>query len=569
MGHAEDAGDPNIPLLIWLAYEPQVVPQRERILTWLLQHAPGNPLITNEILGRTMHRLAATGKEDDLGACLAFLHRLPDGVGRRRALEGLLAALPDQRVHPPAAWAGVAADLLGAQDQQVQGLARRLALRFGEHEPVRLLVKLVRDASQPADKRVEAIRDLAAAAPAEGRDLLLELFAHDPNLDVRTEACRALAAYDSPDIPSQLLSRWNQLPLTLRTEVVNLLAGRRLWARDLLRAVGAKQVLRTEVTNQTILRIRSFNDHQLNSQIEAVWGKVRGDTPAELEALITRMRQQLDQGPAPFAHGRLVFDTHCAKCHKFAGRGHDVGPNLDGAGRDIEYLLVNILDPNRVVGQPYYARFVALKNGRVETGLLAGEDAQTITLKEENDVLKVIPKSDIETMTEQAKSLMPEGLASTMTAQDFRDLIRYLMINPFLTEVSVTGPLPPGTALPSEDRRSARPAVGPSGRILLPPAKGPAVALISAEVIAPAPTLTRLLLGGAHPIEARLNDDPPLYQGTPGPSPAAPDQAAAELTLRKGLNRLVLQVTYQGDREGIYARLLDPRRLLRYPERKN
>ena len=69
--------------------------------------------------------------------------------------------------------------------------------------------------------------------------------------------------------------------------------------------------------------------------------------------------------------GRKVFENQCAKCHRFEGKGHDVGPNLDGAARDIDYLLVNILDPNRVVGQPYFTRFVALKDGRVETGLLA------------------------------------------------------------------------------------------------------------------------------------------------------------------------------------------------------
>src|SRR5262249_45372693 len=124
-------------------------------------------------------------------------------------------------------------------------------------------------------------------------------------------------------------------------------------------------------------------------------------------------------------------------CHRFEGKGHDVGPNLDGAARDIDYLLVNVLDPNRVVGQPYYTRFVVLKDGRVETGLLAAEDAQSITLKTENDALKVIERKNIEELAVQEKSLMPEGLNNTMSAQDFRDLLRYLMANPFLTDVAV------------------------------------------------------------------------------------------------------------------------------------
>ena len=88
--------------------------------------------------------------------------------------------------------------------------------------------------------------------------------------------------------------------------------------------------------------------------------------------------------------------------------------------------MVNILDPNRVVGQPYYTRLVALKNGRVESGLLAAEDDQSITLKTENDALKVIRRNDIEEMRTEEKSLMPEGLERNMNEQDFRDLLRYL-----------------------------------------------------------------------------------------------------------------------------------------------
>ena len=54
----------------------------------------------------------------------------------------------------------------------------------------------------------------------------------------------------------------------------------------------------------------------------------------------------------------MVFDNNCAKCHKFDGRGNEVGPPLDGAARDIEYMLANVIDPNRVIGAPYFLRIV-------------------------------------------------------------------------------------------------------------------------------------------------------------------------------------------------------------------
>src|SRR5262249_55586259 len=152
-------------------------------------------------------------------------------------------------------------------------------------------------------------------------------------------------------------------------------------------AVGDKRVPRTDLTDNTILRIRAFGDRKLNALVEKVWGRFR-DTPAELDALITKMRGALHEGRASFARGRKVFEAQCAKCHKFEGRGQEVGPPLDGAARDIEYLLINVLDPNRVVGQPYYMRTVERTDGRLESGLLHAEDEQSVTLKMENDVLK-------------------------------------------------------------------------------------------------------------------------------------------------------------------------------------
>jgi putative heme-binding domain-containing protein len=279
------------------------------------------------------------------------------------------------------------------------------------------------------------------------------------------------------------------------------------------------------------------------------------------------MRGQLYEARASFSRGKIVFDNQCAKCHKFDGRGSEVGPNLDGAARDIEYLLINVLDPNRVVGQPYYMRTVALKNGRIETGILVAEDDNSITLKSENDVVKMIERKDIEGKIKiQEKSIMPEGLANNMTTQEFRDLIRYTMAHPFLTEVKVAGPWPEKT---DPLKKWSRPIVGAPGRIPLPATKkaGNQLAYVSGEVTAPATFHTRLQLGAVHHLRVLLNGKE-VYDGKPASGQATPDQAGVEVELQKGINRLLFQVTYQGDNEAMYARLLDPERRLRYPEEK-
>jgi putative membrane-bound dehydrogenase-like protein len=577
MQHKEDARDPCIPLMLWLAYEPRVAVQPGTILEWLKTHAPNNPLVTDEIVPRTVRRLVATGKFEDLTASLAFAGDVKDSAVRRRALEGLVEATENRQLETPQEWKAVSASLLKDEDRLVSRLTRRLAVRFHDLEALRDSMTVAQDARRPVAERIDAIRDLATTQAKEALRPLEEILEREENTELLCEACRGLAAYDDPRIARAVLAGWKRYSSAVRAEVVSLLAGRREWATELLAAVGRKDLLRTDLNNNTILRIRGLRDKQLNAQIESVWGRVRDSTPAELNLLIERMRSTLAESRVSADRGRKVFEDHCAKCHRFEGRGHEVGPNLDGAARDIDYLLINILDPNRVVGQPYYSRFVTLKDGRVETGLLAAEDAQSITLKTENDALKVIPRKSIEGITVQEKSVMPEGLNNNMSVQDFRDLIRYLMANPFLTDVAVAGPFTREEAAAFEHGGPphaagltwSRPVVGVSGRIPLPWSKDEreVSSYVAADVIAPHATHTHFLLGASHRLQVWRNGKL-IYVGKPANEPARPDQIAVDVELTEGANHLLFEVRYRGGREALYARFLDPNRSLKYEEAK-
>jgi putative heme-binding domain-containing protein len=331
-------------------------------------------------------------------------------------------------------------------------------------------------------------------------------------------------------------------------------------------------VPRTDLTDNTILRLGAFKDKDIDTRIKAVWGVVR-NTPADLNKLIDTMRGELSKGPASFERGRKVFENQCAKCHTFEGKGHKVGPELDGAGRDIEYLLVNILDPNRVVGAPYFQRVVTTNKGQVFVGLLAGEDGDSIALKSENDAVRIFRKKDLEKTEIVERSMMPEGLDKNMTVQDFRDLIRYVMAHPYLSDVDVAGPYPgDGPIFDLRERDAIHGAkwnpvaAGAPGRIVLPATKEKGVAFVRAELTAPELLKTRLLLGAGQPIKVWLNGKA-VYDGTPGNG--SPDQAGVEVEILKGENLLYVRAAYQGDKAAVFARFLDPDRKIRYPEAKD
>jgi hypothetical protein len=110
--------------------------------------------------------------------------------------------------------------------------------------------------------------------------------------------------------------------------------------------------------------------------------------------------------------------------------------------------------------------------------------------------------------------------------------------------------------------------VGVPGRIPLPAVRGkePGNAYVTAEVTAPSALRTKLQLGAGHAVQVWLNGKL-VYKGQPGKG-AAPDQASVDVGLKQGVNQLLFQVTYKGDREVLYGRLLDPNRKLKYPEPK-
>lgn len=550
MKHKDDAKDPLIPLLTWNAYEKVLVKlsadqTAEKELAWLAEQAPDNIFVRDQIVPRVMRRLAATGKPADLALCLKFIAQVKDLNSREKALDGLALALDKQTVDAPELWATLQPEL--RQEARLVPLVNKLAVSFRDPAATRRAIAMVRDAKASSGNRTQAVRELTTLKPTEGVTLFLALVKDDADLPVRIEAARGLLAFDQPTIAKEIIAGWANYPAPLRAELVGTMAGRKEWARELLQAVESKKVARTDLSDNTITRIQTFNDAGLNKQIEASWGKTR-PTPGELSKLIDQVRGELAAKPASFAGGKLVFEAQCAKCHKFEGKGADVGPLLDGAARDIEYILANVIDPNRVIGAPYFQRIVQTVDGRVEQGLLADEDDKSITLKVENGVLKKFAKKDLEGPVKVLeKSMMPEGLTTGMTKQAFRDLVRYVMAHPYLCEVNVEG---------------VAVSAPVTGQIALPANKGKVK--IVAEVTASVDVVTELYIQGAPVAEVRLNDK--VIPTTVGPTSTGSETVKVPVQLPKGTHTITMVVDAKGDKPSVTARLLDPERKLAYPE---
>ncbi len=534
MARKEDAADPLIPHLTWLAYEKVVAKNAEPELAWLAKNVEGNPFVADRIVPKVMRRLAA----DHLDACLKFAADLP-AAAREPALGGLAVALGDKSVSPPVSWAALRDKFPG------DPLLDPLAVAFRDPSIGQRTEALLRDSHQPTADRVEAVRRYARLRGEAARDMLGHLIANDRAEAVRVEAARQLVVVSDPDMGSAVLRIWDSYPKPLRAELVTTLAGRKEWARALLAAVKAGTVDRADLTDNHISRMQALKDQQVNDLVATAWGRSR-PTPKELEATIDKMRGELATGSGSFGKGKVVFAAQCQKCHQFDGAGANVGPALDGAGRDIEYILANVIDPNRVIGAPYFQRIVTLQDGRVEQGILAEEDDQSITLKVENGVLKKFARTDLDGPVKVVeKSLMPEGLTYGMSVQDFRDLTVYLMASPYPGSVGVGEKVVP---------------VPVGGLVPLPPGDGkPLTLTLTLKVTAGAPLTTSLAVGSGDPFTVSVDGK---VVGEGKGAGQRPDAERVPLTLAAGDHTVTLTLKWSGRTAGVYVRLLDPDRKL-------
>ncbi|MGY8769564.1 MAG: c-type cytochrome, partial [Pirellulales bacterium] len=127
------------------------------------------------------------------------------------------------------------------------------------------------------------------------------------------------------------------------------------------------------------------------------------------------------------AQGRVLFNKTCANCHTLYGTGGKIGPELTGSNRaNLDYILLNSVDPSYDVPAGYKMVIIQTVDGRVLDGVIAEENAQRVILKTVQQPTIVILKSDIENRKVSTKSMMPDAQLDQMKPQEVINLIKYL-----------------------------------------------------------------------------------------------------------------------------------------------
>ena len=246
---------------------------------------------------------------------------------------------------------------------------------------------------------------------------------------LNTTAVRGLTEFDDPAIGDKLAKSYRSFFPSDRPAVIDALVTRPSFAEPLLEQIAAGKIPRSDLTVFHARQIRSFNDLELTQQLIDVWGELR-DSPDDKRELIAKLKMQLTTDvltQADKSQGRAVFAKVCANCHRLYGHGAQIGPDLTGSGRqNLDYVLLNLVDPSAAVGADYRMTVVAMKDGRVLNGLVTSKTDRVVTLQTAKDRL-TIDRAEIEDLQPSSQSLMPDGLLQPLTETQIRDLVTYLM----------------------------------------------------------------------------------------------------------------------------------------------
>jgi len=135
-------------------------------------------------------------------------------------------------------------------------------------------------------------------------------------------------------------------------------------------------------------------------------------------------RRNLVRGKASFVKAQ------CLACHRLAGEGGAVGPDLSGIAKRFSRrdLLEAIVLPSKNVSDQYQNTMIQTVGGDVHVGRLIAEDADAITLRPDplGEETVVIPRKSIARRKPSALSPMPDWLLDTLGRLEVLDLLAFL-----------------------------------------------------------------------------------------------------------------------------------------------
>jgi putative heme-binding domain-containing protein len=396
----------------------------------LVREFSEKPELTADARARSWALLAKAGGPDDLG--YAFAH----GLRSPLVLDALATAAVERNKTPGGELAEPLKPLIADNDEALRASAIRLAGAWhlkALGPLIRLEIERLGDSGSggSAASRLAAIGAIAQIDGRESLALLTPLVAAANPAPVRAAAMKAISSVDvalaAQLAAGQIAAVGSEAEVSdLLLPIVNRQGGANLLAESLTKVnIGSDAA-------KFAHRALSATGHAEPALI-AVLNRAIGiiDNQAEYTPQLVEQLAAAAGSGGDAVRGRQVFLSklaNCTACHKVAGQGGDLGPDLSVVGSALSAPLIieSLLWPNRQVKEGFLATRVVTSEGQIFTGYKLKETADEVQLRDiATREVRRIAIEDVEAMA-AVGSIMPAGLTAGMTEGEVSDLIRYL-----------------------------------------------------------------------------------------------------------------------------------------------
>ena len=281
----------------------------------------------------------------------------------------------------------------------------------------------IESASQPSAELEHRLLGIEAyAAVATQLEPLVILACEAPVLEVRRAAARHLSRLSSEEAWGKIWKHYSAESPAVRQAFLQSALSSTQGQQTLIDAIRADSLHVAEIDAASRRRL-----DQARPEIAEAWKELTANlVPADRKKVLVRYQQALN-GEGSAEKGRELFAKNCANCHRVGGLGVDVAPDIsDSRVKTAEQILTDVVIPNQSIDGNYVGFVVTTVDGGNWSGVLAGDQGNSITLRVAGGEMMTILKSDIDTLQSTGLSLMPEGLEQNLTPDQMNDLITFI-----------------------------------------------------------------------------------------------------------------------------------------------
>ncbi len=275
----------------------------------------------------------------------------------------------------------------------------------------------------PIGDRMLAIQAFTLGAVSADARALLPLLSPAQPQSIQSAAAAALCEASDPTLATELFASWSDYSTSTRQTLADAVLRSPIAATEIVAAVARGQITALEIDANTREALLQHPHKSIRTAAEQALASAR---PEPRDQVLANYRAAVTLAGLA-RHGEQLFRVHCAGCHLMRGVGRRVGPDLSSVGsRSKENLLEDILDPSKQATPNYLAYSAIGTDGRIFTGLLSAETAQSVTLRQAEGIEFTLERDQIESLDASGASLMPTGFEQRLSVQDVADLLQFL-----------------------------------------------------------------------------------------------------------------------------------------------